>query len=120
MKNKFNAVGYGARLAAATTMAIAMTAATDASAEDTIKIGALLIDSGPSARSVQVLSFSFRSLAIARRKPAVTDRRSSSAPRDNASPQRHQPERHRRFARARRPSSRSRALQDFREAVLSA
>jgi branched-chain amino acid transport system substrate-binding protein len=49
MKNKFNAVGYGARLAAATAMAIAMTAATDASAEDTIKIGALLIDSGPLA-----------------------------------------------------------------------
>ena len=41
MKNKFTAVGYGARLAAATAMAIAMTAATDASAEDTIKIGAL-------------------------------------------------------------------------------
>ena len=49
MKNKFTAVGYGARLAAATAMAIAMTAATDASAEDTIKIGALLIDSGPLA-----------------------------------------------------------------------
>ena len=49
MKNKFNAVGYGARLAAATAMAIAMTAATNASAEDTIKIGALLIDSGPLA-----------------------------------------------------------------------
>jgi branched-chain amino acid transport system substrate-binding protein len=49
MKNKFTAVDYGARLAAATTMAIAMTAATDASAEDTIKIGALLIDSGPLA-----------------------------------------------------------------------
>jgi branched-chain amino acid transport system substrate-binding protein len=49
MKNKFNAVGYGARLAAAAAMAIVMTAATDVSAEDTIKIGALLIDSGPLA-----------------------------------------------------------------------
>src|SRR5271163_368137 len=49
MKNRFTAVGYGARLAAATAMAIVMTAATDASAEDTIKIGALLIDSGPLA-----------------------------------------------------------------------
>src|SRR5271167_5135679 len=49
MKNRFTAVGYGARLAAATAMAIVMTAATDASAEDTVKIGALLIDSGPLA-----------------------------------------------------------------------
>jgi branched-chain amino acid transport system substrate-binding protein len=49
MKNKFSVVGYGARLAAAAAMAIAVTAATDASAEDTIKIGALLIDSGPLA-----------------------------------------------------------------------
>src|SRR5271167_1947934 len=49
MKNRFTAVGYGARLAAATAMAIVMTAATDASAEDPIKIGALLIDSGPLA-----------------------------------------------------------------------
>jgi branched-chain amino acid transport system substrate-binding protein len=49
MKNKFSVVGYGARLAAAAAMAIGVTAATDASAEDTIKIGALLIDSGPLA-----------------------------------------------------------------------
>jgi branched-chain amino acid transport system substrate-binding protein len=49
MKNKFSVVGYGARLAAAAAMAIAVTSATDASAEDTIKIGALLIDSGPLA-----------------------------------------------------------------------
>src|ERR1700678_2077239 len=49
MKNKFTARGHGARLAAVAAMAIAMTAATDASAEDTIKIGALLIDSGPLA-----------------------------------------------------------------------
>src|SRR5277367_2973792 len=49
MKNKFSVVGYGARLAAAAAMAIVVTAATDASAEDTIKIGALLIDGGPLA-----------------------------------------------------------------------
>src|SRR5277367_2311558 len=49
MKNKFSVVGYGARLAAAAAMAIVVTAATDASAEDAIKIGALLIDSGPLA-----------------------------------------------------------------------
>src|ERR1700739_664449 len=49
MENKVSGVGSRAGHPAAAAMAIAVTAATDASAEDTIKIGALLIDSGPLA-----------------------------------------------------------------------
>jgi branched-chain amino acid transport system substrate-binding protein len=49
MRNAFTGSGFGALLSAATAIAIATTAATVAVADDTIKIGVLLIDSGPLA-----------------------------------------------------------------------
>jgi branched-chain amino acid transport system substrate-binding protein len=49
MRKAFTGSGFGALLSAAATLAMAITAPTVASAEDTIKIGVLLIDSGPLA-----------------------------------------------------------------------
>jgi branched-chain amino acid transport system substrate-binding protein len=49
MRKAFTGSGFGALLSAAATLAMAMTVPAVASAEDTIKIGVLLIDSGPLA-----------------------------------------------------------------------
>jgi branched-chain amino acid transport system substrate-binding protein len=49
MRKAFTSSGFGALLSAAMTVAIATTVPTVASADDTIKIGVLLIDSGPLA-----------------------------------------------------------------------
>jgi branched-chain amino acid transport system substrate-binding protein len=49
MRKAVTGSGFGALLSVAATFAMAMTAPTVASAEDTIKIGVLLIDSGPLA-----------------------------------------------------------------------
>jgi branched-chain amino acid transport system substrate-binding protein len=49
MRKAVTGSGFGALLSAAATLAMAITAPTVASADDTIKIGVLLIDSGPLA-----------------------------------------------------------------------
>ena len=49
MRKAFTGLGFGTLLSAALTIPIAVTAPTVAFAEDTIKIGVLLIDSGPLA-----------------------------------------------------------------------
>src|SRR3981081_4735723 len=49
MRKTSTGLGFGALLSAALAVAIATTAPTAASAEDTIKIGVLLIDAGPLA-----------------------------------------------------------------------
>src|SRR5229473_2451555 len=49
MRKAFTSWGFGALLSAALAIAMATTAPTTASADDTIKIGVLLIDSGPLA-----------------------------------------------------------------------
>ncbi len=49
MRKAFTGLGFGALISASLTMAIATTAPTVAFADDTVKIGVLLIDSGPLA-----------------------------------------------------------------------